>query len=106
VTISASEITTGVEERGPLPIEFKLGQNFPNPFNPTTNINYELPVDTHVTLKVHDVSGKEVATLVDGFVRKGLHQVTLNAADLASGLYFYRLHAGTYTNVKKFIVLK
>jgi hypothetical protein len=106
VTFAATEITTGVNGQEPFPTEFALSQNYPNPFNPTTNIDYELPVDAHVTLKIFDVSGKEVATIVDGLGRAGLHHVTVNAVNLASGLYFYRLDAGTYTNAKKFVVLK
>jgi hypothetical protein len=89
-----------------LPRIFQLDQNFPNPFNPTTTINYELLVDAHVTLKVYDVLGKEVATLVDGFVQAGFRQAHVNAATLASGVYFYRLNAGSYTSTKKLVVLK
>lgn len=106
VTLAAAENTTGVSEQESSPTDFLLSQNYPNPFNPTTTINFKVPVNGHVTLKVFDMSGREAATIVDGFVQTGLHQVTIEAADLASGLYFYQLKAGSFTDVKKFVVLK
>jgi len=106
VTLSATEMTTDVRTEEPLPAAFHLSQNFPNPFNPTTNINFDVPVDVHVTLRIFDVSGKELAILVDGLVRAGHHQATVNAADFASGLYFYQLNAGKFTDVRKFVVLR
>jgi hypothetical protein len=89
-----------------VPLDFSLDQNYPNPFNPTTLINYDLPGDAQVTLKLYDVLGREVRTLVDAFVRAGYHQVSLNASDLASGFYLYRLKAGSYASVKRLVVLK
>ena len=71
-----------------------------------TTISYALPIDEYVTLKVYDVLGKEVATLQDGVVQAGYHQATLNASNLSSGMYFYRLSAGPYTSVRKLVVLK
>lgn len=106
VTFAATEITTSVNGQEMLPTEFTLSQNYPNPFNPATNIYYELPIDVHVTLKIYDVAGQEAATIVDGLVRAGRHHVVFDATDLASGLYFYRLDAGAYINVKKFVILK
>jgi len=89
-----------------LPTEFNLSQNYPNPFNPTTTIKYGLPVDAHVTLKVYDVLGREVQTLVNGNVPAGVHTVRFDATDLSSGVYLYRLTAGEYTSVKKLVVMK
>ncbi len=89
-----------------LPAQFSLQQNYPNPFNPSTVISYDLPLDVHVTLKVYDVLGREVMTLVNGVVEAGYHQTILNAANLASGLYFYRLQAGAYASVKKLMLMK
>ncbi len=89
-----------------LPDRPELQQNYPNPFNPSTVISYEIPVDVHVTLKVYDVLGREVTTLVNGVVEAGYHQTILNANNLASGLYFYRLQAGAYTSVKKLMLMK
>jgi hypothetical protein len=92
--------------RAEVPTEFTLHQNHPNPFNPTTTIKYELPLDARVTLNVYDVLGKEVLTLVDGFVPAGYHQVQLDGSRLSSGVYFYRINAGTFTDVKKLLLLK
>jgi len=83
-----------------------LYQNYPNPFNPETTIKFELPEDAIVSLKVYDILGKEVATLIDGFEEAGYHQASLNATNLASGLYFYRITAGSFTDVKKLVVVK
>jgi hypothetical protein len=99
-------IVTEVEPQRSEPVSFDLKQNYPNPFNPATTINYDLPVDAHVTMTVYDVLGKEVATLVDGFVEAGYHHAVLNAANLSSGVYFYRVHAGPYVDTKKLLLLR
>jgi len=83
-----------------------LQQNYPNPFNPSTVIGYQLPTDTHVTLNIFDALGREVCTLVNERQSAGNHYVRLNAANLPNGVYFYRLQAGTFTQVKKMILLK
>ncbi len=91
-----------------------LDQNFPNPFNPTTTIKYDLPTDSPVRLKVYDILGREVLSLVDGVETAGRHEVTLNASDLSSGVYFYRLkarqkeggQAGDFTDTKRLLLLK
>jgi lysophospholipase L1-like esterase len=85
---------------------FLLGQNYPNPFNPTTVIKYQLPKSRHVTLKVFDIIGKEVAILVDEQKNAGSYQVTLNDFRLASGVYLYQLKAGNFVVTKKLILLK
>jgi hypothetical protein len=85
---------------------FSLNQNYPNPFNPSTTINYNLPVDSKVSLKVYDLIGKEVAGLVNGFQTRGSHSVNFNAKNLTSGIYFYRITAGDYKDVKKMILVK
>ncbi len=95
-----------VGEENEIPIEYALKQNYPNPFNPSTVISYDIPVNVYVTLKVYDVLGREVMTLVDGLIEAGYHQATMNASNLASGLYFYRLQAGAYTSVKKLMLMK
>jgi len=89
-----------------IPSQFQLFQNYPNPFNPTTTIRFLLPQRSHVTLKVFDVLGREVATLVDGEMEAGEHTVIYNAKDLASGVYFYRLQAGNFVEQKKMLLLK
>ncbi|HUI29394.1 MAG TPA: endo-1,4-beta-xylanase [Candidatus Acidoferrales bacterium] len=95
-----------VHNGGGLPTEFALSQNYPNPFNPSTTINYQLPVHSRVTLKVYDVLGREVATLVNERKDAGYYNVSLDAGDLPSGVYFYRIETEKFTDVKKFILIK
>ncbi len=97
--------TTDVEDET-LPAEFTLSQNYPNPFNPTTKINYALPKDEFVTLKVFNILGEEVAKLVEGRVTAGSHSVEFDASNLSSGTYIYRLTAGKFVSTKKMILLK
>jgi hypothetical protein len=88
------------------PAEFGLMQNYPNPFNPTTNFSYALPTASHVTLKVYDIIGNEVATLVNGTQEAGVQHVQFNASKLSSGMYFYTINAGGFTATKKLLLLK
>ncbi len=88
------------------PLTFKLEQNYPNPFNPATIINYQLPIDNWVTIKVYNVLGEEVATLVNEVKKAGQYEVEFSAATFSSGVYFYRLVAGDYVSTKKLILLK
>lgn len=85
---------------------YSLSQNYPNPFNPTTTIKYQIPKAGNVTLKVYDILGSEVATLVNEQKTEGRYEVNFNASSLASGVYIYRLQASDYTNVKKMILMK
>ncbi len=89
-----------------LPDEYSLDQNYPNPFNPTTFIRYQLPVSSFVTLNVYDVLGREVKTLVNARESVGDYSVTFNASNLPSGVYLYRLQAGTFIQTKKLVVIK
>ena len=89
-----------------LPEEVSLSQNYPNPFNPTTTIEYGLPENGHVTLQVFDMLGRQVATLVDGQISAGTHQVTFDASSLSSGVYIYRLQAGEHVLTKKLTLIK
>jgi len=88
------------------PNKFVLAQNYPNPFNPTTKIDYDLSEDVRVTLKVYDLLGREVATLVDGLQTAGSRSVSFNAGNLSSGMYYYRIEAGRFTDTKKLLVMK
>ncbi|MBI4549057.1 MAG: T9SS type A sorting domain-containing protein [Ignavibacteriae bacterium] len=88
------------------PTEFKLHQNYPNPFNPVTTIRYELPKASHVTLKIFNVLGQEVAVLVDGMQGAGYKLVKFNASKLPSGVYFYRMIAGDFAQSRKLIIMK
>ncbi len=89
-----------------VPKSYTLHQNYPNPFNPATEISYAIPRDEHVTLKVYNVLGAEVANLVDGHQRANFYTVRWDAGDLASGLYFCRLQAGGFSKSIKMILLK
>ncbi len=86
--------------------EFRLEQNYPNPFNPATIISYQLPVSSEVSLKIYDLLGREVATLVNARQAAGRYDVRFNAASLASGVYFYRLSAGAFIETKKMMLVK
>ncbi len=89
-----------------LPARFALEQNYPNPFNPTTTINYQLPTNSVVALKVYDVLGREMATLVNERQSAGSHSVRFDANNIPSGVYFYRLEAGGYHDTRKLLLLK
>jgi hypothetical protein len=108
VRIRVSDPTVGVEERNSetLPTSFNLSQNFPNPFNPSTVIRFQLPVNSYVTLKVFDVNGREVATLVEGQMAAGEHHMTFTPAAATSGPYFYRITAGKFSQTHKAILMK
>jgi len=88
------------------PLVFMLKQNYPNPFNPTTTINYQIPNSRKVILKIFDILGNEVATLVNGVKPAGNYNVKFNASNLASGLYIYRIQAGDFVQQKKMMLLK
>jgi hypothetical protein len=102
---SLSQVTDVKGESG-LPLAFSLDQNYPNPFNPVTTIRYAIPQSAHVTLKVYSPLGEEVATLVDGLLPAGAKTVELDASRLASGVYFYRLQAATYSETKKLLLVR
>ncbi len=89
-----------------IPNEFQLFQNFPNPFNPVTTIRYGLPNASHVCLKVYNILGEEVVTLLNEYQQKGYKSVDLNAQDIPSGVYYYRIQAGEFVQTKKLILLK
>jgi hypothetical protein len=101
-TVPVSVLQSGASEL----LNYVLSQNYPNPFNPVTTINYELPNKGIVTIKVYDMLGRELRTLVNEMKTAGYHEIQFNAADLASGAYFYRMTAGGFAAVKKFVVLK
>lgn len=93
-------------EQDELPVQVALKQNFPNPFNPATNIMFELNNAEQVTLKVYNALGQEVATLVDGLRSSGQHQVSFNADDMSSGIYFYRLQTSSRSITRSMTLVK
>ncbi len=99
-------ITVGVKNSEMVPTDFSVSQNYPNPFNPVTRISFTIPEDVHVSLKVFNVLGKEIATIVDRNMENGEHTYEWNASDFSSGIYFYRITAGDFVQTKKMILLK
>lgn len=89
-----------------IPVKFSLSQNYPNPFNPVTKITYSVPKQTFVTIKVYDIIGREVTTLINGVKTAGYYDIEWNAMNYSSGVYFYRMNAGEFVDVKKMIVIK
>ena len=102
------KVTLGVSDRGTvaIPNNFVLFQNYPNPFNPTTVISYQVPVASHVAIRVYDVLGREVVTLVNERKSAGSYQVDFDAHSLSGGVYFYRMQAGSFTETKKLVLVK
>lgn len=100
-----SFMVTGVEDQD-VPVTFALDQNYPNPFNPSTTIKYSVPQVSEVSLKVYDVLGREVATLVDAQQAQGTYQVNFDASNLASGMYIYTIKAGSFVSSKKMLLMK
>ena len=88
------------------PESFAISQNYPNPFNPSTTLKYGIPKESYITLKVYDILGREVATLVNKQQKAGYYEVDWNAANNSSGIYFYRIQAGDFAETKKMILMK
>jgi hypothetical protein len=111
-TLYYPSVVTEVEDsEQSRPAEFELAQNYPNPFNPTTQIAFSLPTAGHAELAVFDLLGRRVATLVDGSLTSGVHQVEWSGSNgdgesAAAGVYFYRLTAGAQTETRKMLLLK
>jgi hypothetical protein len=95
-----------VEDNGFAPAEYRLSQNYPNPFNPETRITYSLKQEGNVSLKVFDVLGREIITLVDQHQNAGTHSVSFNALNISSGIYFYKLESGSFVSIKKMMLVK
>ena len=104
----SNDILTSVNERNEIPVQFDLSQNYPNPFNPSTVISYRISIISKVTLKVYDLLGREVSTLVNEEQQPGVYnsQFSILNSQLSSGVYFYRLRAGDFSETKKMILIK
>jgi hypothetical protein len=103
VSFPATGVRTTVELR---PSTFNLGQNYPNPFNPSTVIRFDLPSRSFMTLKVYDMVGREITTLVNGLKEAGTHEIKFDASGLPSGVYLYRITADKFVETKKLVLLK
>lgn len=103
-----SALSSGIQANGSkdVPTVFELSQNYPNPFNPTTGVRYQVPGVSDVKLVVYDILGREVATLVNERKAVGRYEVSFDASGLASGVYIYRLTAGSFVQTRKMILLK
>jgi hypothetical protein len=88
------------------PAKFELGQNYPNPWNPTTTIRYQIPINIFVSIKIYDALGKEVTTIVNEYKPAGSYDVMMNGKNLSSGIYYYQMKAGSFVKTKKFILIK
>jgi len=105
-TCQEIEIGTSLNHPTEMPGEFELQQNFPNPFNPVTQISYQIPESELVTLTVYDMTGREVKELVNQRQTPGFYQVEFNAGSMSSGIYLYRLQAGEQTQTRKLTLIK
>ncbi len=105
--VTGNYVTTSVAyQDNTIPYVFSLQQNYPNPFNPTTTIQYTVPIAAKVILKVYDVIGKEITTLVNSEHQPGFYHVKFDASKLSSGIYYYRISSGSFTDIKKMLVIK
>ena len=103
--ITGENIRTSNLTNNNTPSQFKLHQNYPNPFNPVTNIKYEIPRDVNVSIKIYDLLGKEVFS-INEFKKAGSYEVQFDGANFATGMYFYQVTAGDFTDTKKMVLLK
>jgi len=103
-----NDIITGIENgtRSEIPLQFVLEQNFPNPFNPATKIIFSIPARINVKLDIYDILGRRVTSLVNKELSAGKHSISFNASEFASGVYFYKLEAGSFLQTKKMVLIK
>ena len=104
--VKSTAIVTEIQNETETPTEFKLSQNYPNPFNPSTNIDYSIPKSGFVSLKIYDMLAKEVAKIVNENKDAGNYTVTFNASKLSSGIYYYRIQSGNFTDIKSMVLIK
>lgn len=104
--ISLADIPIGIEQNTELAKQYSLKQNYPNPFNPSTTIEFTLPKADHVQLKLYDITGREVKTLLNRNMAKGSHTYTLDGSDISSGIYFYTMKTNSFTDTKRMVLVK
>jgi hypothetical protein len=106
VIMKFSDIPTSIQGNIQIPTDYKLEQNFPNPFNPTTTINFSIPLSSYVNLSVYDLAGRKVEELINRELNFGGHNVLFDASNLSSGIYFYKLESGSFSQTRKMILIK
>ncbi len=106
INLTASTEPASVVEENNQVKDFKVFQNYPNPFNPSTTISFAIPQRSNVNVKVYNITGKEVASLVNEVKEPGQYSVSFNAGKLSSGVYFYKITAGKFSSVHKMILIK
>lgn len=104
--VRSREYSESIEIELGIPQRYDLKQNYPNPFNPETKITYQLPLDGLVTLKVFDLLGREVSSLVNENQKAGIYEVMFNVSQLSSGVYFCKMNSGSYSSLIKMIIVK
>jgi len=102
----AQMVLTGVGNTEIIPTKYSLEQNYPNPFNPTTNIRFTVPKDGLTTLVIYDASGKEISTYLNSYIKAGSYNAPFNGTNLSSGVYYYRLTSGQFSETKKMMLVK
>jgi len=102
----SQNVLQDVEGENKLPTEYRLEQNYPNPFNPSTIIKFGIPERTNVVIKIYDILGSEVITLINQEMDIGWYEVQFNASNYSSGIYIYRMQAGNYISTKKMLLVK
>ena len=100
------DVQTGLTVNQGIPEKFGLNQNYPNPFNPSTKISFDIPKQSHVSIKIYDITGREIAKLINQQFSAGSYTVDFNGAKFASGVYFYRLEADGFVETKRMMLIK
>ena len=106
MTGTFTAMPAGIKQTSEAVTSFKLSQNYPNPFNPSTVIKFSIPKSNYLTLKVYDLTGKEVMTLVNAKLPQGTFEYTFNASSLSSGIYFYKLNTDEFSEIKRMVLIK
>ena len=106
MTGSFNVLATGIEKIGTVADVYRLFQNYPNPFNPVTTINFSIPQNNFVTLKVYDITGREVKTLINSNLPAGEFKYAFDASSISSGIYFYKIVAGDFMDIKRLALIK
>lgn len=106
LAVPSGLVVTSVKSSSAAPAAYSLSQNYPNPFNPTTTIQFSLEKASNVKLTVFNILGQKVATLVNGIMQAGPQSVVFDASTMASGVYYYTLHAGSFTKTAKMMLIK